>query len=59
MAEALQEFVDSRDVALRVDHDLGVLRGVKLIGLESRNGRRYRSRHSIGPSRSMKRPRST
>jgi len=42
MAEVLQEFVDSRGVAMRVDQDLGVLRGVKLIGLESRNGRRYR-----------------
>ena len=42
MAEALQEYFDSRGVALRVDRDAGVLRGVKLIGLESRNGRRYR-----------------
>ncbi|MAT73056.1 MAG: hypothetical protein CMJ58_26530 [Planctomycetaceae bacterium] len=42
MAEIVQEFVDSRGVALRVDRDAGVLRGVKLIGLESRNGRRYR-----------------
>ncbi|MBX3425814.1 MAG: hypothetical protein KF688_09050 [Pirellulales bacterium] len=42
MADMLQEFVDSRGLALRVDRDAGVLRGVKLIGLESRNGRRYR-----------------
>ena len=42
MAEVLQEFVDSRGVAMSVDRNLGVLRGVKLIGLESRNGRRYR-----------------
>jgi len=42
MAELLQEFVDSRGVTMRVDRSLGVLRGVKLIGLESRNGRRYR-----------------
>jgi len=42
MAEALQEYVDSRGVTVRVDRDQGVLRGVKLIGLESRNGRRYR-----------------
>lgn len=42
MAEAVQEFVDSRGLSLRVDRDGGVLRGVKLIGLESRNGRRYR-----------------
>jgi hypothetical protein len=42
MTEALQEFVDSRGVTLRVDRAAGVLRGVKLIGLESLNGRRYR-----------------
>lgn len=42
MTEAIQEFVDSRGVALRVDREQGVLRGVKLIGLASRNGRRYR-----------------
>ena len=42
MTEVLQEFVDSRGVALRVDRAAGVLRGVKLIGLESLNGRRYR-----------------
>ncbi|NOY41884.1 MAG: hypothetical protein GXP26_08620 [Planctomycetes bacterium] len=42
MAEALQEYVDSRGVTVRVDREQGVLRGVKLIGLESRNGRRYR-----------------
>ncbi|RIK82847.1 MAG: hypothetical protein DCC67_06560 [Planctomycetota bacterium] len=42
MNEALQEFVDSRGVELRVDRASGVLRGVKLIGLESLNGRRYR-----------------
>ncbi len=42
MSELLQEYVDSRGVALRVDRSAGVLRGVKLIGLESLNGRRYR-----------------
>jgi hypothetical protein len=42
MTEHLQEYVDSRGVALRVDRAAGVLRGVKLIGLESLNGRRYR-----------------
>jgi len=40
--ESIQEYVDSRGVTLRVDRDGGVLRGVKLIGLSSRNGRRYR-----------------
>jgi hypothetical protein len=38
----LQEFVDSGSQRLRVDHDAGVIRGVKLLGLDSRNGRRYR-----------------
>ena len=42
MTETLQEYVDSRGVSLRVDRATGMLRGVKLIGLESLNGRRYR-----------------
>ena len=41
MAESLQEFVDSRGVAVRVDRPAGVIRGVKILGLESRNGRSY------------------
>ena len=43
MPQPLQEFVDSRGVALRVDREAGVLKGVKLIGLTSKNGRRYRN----------------
>lgn len=42
MPEILCEFVDSRGVTVRVDRQAGVLRGVKLLGLESRNGRSYR-----------------
>jgi len=42
MSELLQEFVDSRQQRLRVDRAAGVIRGVKLLGLASRNGRRYR-----------------
>jgi hypothetical protein len=42
MSEALQEFVDSRSQRLRVDRAAGIIRGVKLLGLSSRNGRRYR-----------------
>jgi hypothetical protein len=42
MTELLQEYADSRGLALRVDARAGMLRGVKLIGLESANGRRYR-----------------
>ncbi len=41
MAETLQEFFDSRGVAMRVDRQAGVIRGVKILGLESRNGRTY------------------
>lgn len=41
MNETLQEFVTSRGVALRVDPQQGVIRGVKILGLESRNGRSY------------------
>jgi hypothetical protein len=40
--EHIQEYTDSRGISLRVDRDKGVLTGVKLIGLRSRNGRRYR-----------------
>src|SRR4051812_46652063 len=42
MSELLQEYVDSATQELRVDHDAVVIRGVKLLGLESRNGSRYR-----------------
>lgn len=42
MSELLQEYVDSGSQRLRVDRDAGVIRGVKLLGLMSRNGRRYR-----------------
>ena len=42
MSEPLQEFVDSGSHKLRVDRAAGVIRGVKLLGLMSRNGRRYR-----------------
>jgi hypothetical protein len=41
MSELIQEFVDSRGVPIRVDREGGVIRGVKIIGLVSRNGRRY------------------
>ncbi|MEN6495032.1 MAG: hypothetical protein ABFD16_12205 [Thermoguttaceae bacterium] len=41
MNETLQEFVTSRGIELRVDQPLGVIRGVKILGLESRNGRSY------------------
>jgi hypothetical protein len=42
MTEILQEFVDSGSQRLGVDRKSGVIRGVKLLGLTSRNGRRYR-----------------
>ncbi len=41
MTDMLQEFFDSRGVAMRVDRPAGVIRGVKMLGLESRNGRTY------------------
>ncbi|MCC7475123.1 MAG: hypothetical protein IT425_06980 [Pirellulales bacterium] len=41
MSELLQEFVTSTSERLRVDRAAGVIRGVKLLGLASRNGRRY------------------
>ena len=41
MNETLQEFFDSRGVTMRVDRESGVIRGVKILGLESRNHRTY------------------
>ena len=41
MTETLQELFDSRGVAMRVDRQAGVIRGVKILGLKSRNGRAY------------------
>ena len=41
MTDMLQEFCDSRGVRMRVDAQAGVIRGVKVLGLESRNGRTY------------------
>lgn len=41
MNELLQEYVNSRGVDMRVDVSASVIRGVKLLGLASRNGRRY------------------
>jgi hypothetical protein len=41
MTEPLQEYVDSGHQSLRVDRTAGVIRGVKLLGLRSKNGRRY------------------
>lgn len=41
-SELLQEFVDSRGTNVRIDRAASVLQGVKLLGLASRNGRRYR-----------------
>jgi hypothetical protein len=41
MNELLQEFCDSRNVRMRVDRQAGIIRGVKILGLQSRNGRQY------------------
>lgn len=41
MNETLQEYVDSRGVQMRVNRQGGVIRGVKILGVESRNGRTY------------------
>lgn len=49
--QAVQEYVQSAGRTLRVDAGRGVLRGVKLLGLRSRNGRRYEEsalRRAIG-----------
>ena len=41
MNETLLEYCDSRGVSVRVDRAAGVIRGVKILGLRSRNGREY------------------
>jgi hypothetical protein len=41
MTTMLQEYCDSRGVPMRIDREAGVIRGVKVLGLESRNGRSY------------------
>ena len=41
MKETLREYVDSRGVKMRVDRLQGVIHGVKILGLVSRNGRHY------------------
>ena len=41
MNETLREYVDSRGVKMRVDRREGIIHGVKILGLNSRNGRRY------------------
>lgn len=39
--ETLQEFVDSDGLELRAEAAKGIIRGVKILGLASRNGRQY------------------
>ena len=41
MPHLLQEYCSSRGVTLRIDRAAGLLRGVKLLGLASKNGREY------------------
>lgn len=41
MEETLLEYADCTGLALNVDRERGVVRGVKILGFESRNGRRY------------------
>lgn len=41
MTEMLQEYCDSRGVRVHVDSQGSVIRGVKILGLKSRNGRTY------------------
>lgn len=39
--QLIHEFVHSRDAGLQVDAQRGIIRGVKVLGLSSRNGRVY------------------
>ena len=57
MTEMLQEYCDSRGVRMRVDREAGVIRGVKMLGLESRNGGAICPRRSPRPLGSTRTPR--
>jgi hypothetical protein len=48
MSQMIQEYFDSRGVELRVDAQAGVIRGVKILGLESRNRRNYAAQALTG-----------
>ncbi len=41
MNETLHEYVDSRGLQMQIDTVVGIIRGVKVLGLHSRNRRRY------------------
>ena len=41
MSEMILEYCDSRGTQIGVDREAGVIRGVKILGLRSRNGREY------------------
>lgn len=41
MKETIREFVDSRGLKIGIDRAGGLIRGVKILGTESRNGRTY------------------
>ena len=41
MNDNFQEYVDSRGLSIQSDRERGVIRGVKILGVRSRNGRTY------------------
>ncbi len=41
MNERLQEYVDSRGLPIQADRERGIIRGVKILGVRSQNGRTY------------------
>lgn len=41
MNERLQEYVDSRGLPIQTDRERGIIRGVKVLGVRSQNGRTY------------------
>lgn len=41
MQQNLREYVDSRGLRVGIDRAAGIIRGAKILGLESRNGRSY------------------
>ena len=41
MNERLQEYANSRGLSINVDRERGIIRGVKILGTRSQNGRTY------------------
>ncbi len=59
MLEQLHEYCSSRGLSIPIDRAAAVIRGVKLLGLTSKNGREYPAAVLERAACSTKPPRST